>query len=91
MDSLFWVLLEKDLNQKFVTVGDSSDEYFKYELINDDDYIFLVCHGFSDDKDCIDMFLAERQNYSIIKNVFYEKDVIYEELLQVLLAKKNFD
>ena len=82
VDSIFWALLEKDLNQKFVIVSDSSDEYFKYELINDDDYIFLVCHAFSDDKGCIDMFLVERQNYSIIKDVFYEK------LLQVFLAKK---
>lgn len=84
VDAIFWALLEKDLNRKFVIVSDSSTEYFKYELINDDRYIFLICHDyFSRHKDCTDLFLSDHPDHSLIKNIYSEN------LISVHLTKKT--
>ena len=70
-NSIFWVLLEKDLNKKFVVVNDTSNRYLKYETINDDKYIFVICyHHTPQRKSCMDMFLSQYQNYSLIKEPY---------------------
>lgn len=73
-DLPFWSLLEKDLNRKFIRVVDSANSY---ELINRDDYIFVVCQSYPSrirvDRDCLGPFFKEKNNYRLVKAVFNQE------------------
>lgn len=82
-DLPFWVFLEEELNQKFVTIVDADNSY---KLINKDAYIFVVCQSLSARidvvRDCLTPFFAQQKTYTLIRRIYHQ------ELFSVFLAKK---
>ena len=71
-DSIFWVVLEKDFNEKLTRVND--DAYRDYEPVGEDLYIFLWCQQdknihMNENEKCVTPFLRDHPAYELIKRV----------------------
>ena len=79
-DLAFWLPLEQKLQRKFIEVN---DETSSFKRLNSDDYIYIVCHSFTEtiniSKDCLHPFSKEFPRYKI-QRIIYEKEpfTIYE-------------
>ena len=81
---IFWTALEESFDTKFTAVSDISGNNLK--LINNDDYIFLICNsnfGFLEDEDCKKEFLASKQTFSVLENIYQQYP------LSIYLTKKS--
>lgn len=86
IDSIFWLPLEKEFNQKFTAVTNFGDNY---TVINDDTYIFLVCSFFPNESleynHCLQNFMFYYKNYAVLTKLYTSYP------FSIYLAKKQQD
>lgn len=72
IDAFFWLSLEEDLSSKLTRL--KHDKYQGFETINSDKFIFINCYFYNNPLDeqklCIDLFLKQYSNYTLVKPVF---------------------
>ena len=69
-DLVFWTSLERELKRKFLKITDLG---IGYELINGNNYIFVICHSYTREikvkSECLEPFTDEFPSHQIVKQI----------------------
>lgn len=71
IDSIYWVLLENEMDYKFTEASDSVSS--GYKLLNSDNYLLLNCLDYEnqdhEERECFATFNIESPNYKIVRKI----------------------
>lgn len=96
IEAAFWVPLEKNLNQKFLTVDENTllnNTFYdinNYYETNSNNYYFIICYEYHNldhiNEYCLNNFLRENKSFSIVDLIY--QGIVHENISIYLAMRK---